>query len=84
MFLGTPHRGSPIAGLATTAQRATKTLWKKPNLAILEALQIDAEVLERVHKGFVETLHDRPDIGIQSFHESYLTKGVLVSWSRSC
>ncbi|KIW35858.1 uncharacterized protein PV06_11820 [Exophiala oligosperma] len=78
MFLGTPHRGSSIAELATTAQRAPKALWKHPNLAILEALQVDSKVLERVHKGFSETVYERPEIGLQSFHEEYRTKGVLV------
>lgn len=79
MFLGTPHRGSDIASLATTAQRATKLLWKRPNLAVIEALKIDSEVLERVHKHFVEVLYDHPEIQLHSFHEQYLTKGVMVS-----
>lgn len=82
MFLGTPHRGSSIAELATTAQRAPKALWKHPNLAILEALQVDSKVLERVHKGFSETVYERPEIGLQSFHEEYRTKGVLVGGRR--
>lgn len=77
-FLGTPHRGSPMADLGETLRRITQLWGKSPNLQVLQALKYDAETLDRVQSDFKQTINAFP-IQIRSFRESKKTFGYTVS-----
>jgi hypothetical protein len=76
-FLGTPHRGSPTAGLAETIYRISNLWGKSPNLQVLQALKYDAETLDRVQAGFRQTLYGH-QVNIRSFREAEKTNGMVV------
>jgi hypothetical protein len=79
IFLGTPHRGSDMASLGKMAQDITRIFLKHPNTTILQDLEVNAQTLERIGRGFSQILEERP-IQIYSFREEFRTKGVMVSY----
>jgi hypothetical protein len=78
IFLGTPHRGSSTATLGKMAQEITKILWKRPNISVLQDLEVNSQTLDRIGRGFSQILEERP-LEIHSFREELPTKGVMVS-----
>lgn len=77
IFLGTPHRGSSFATLGKMAQHITKILWKRPNMSVLQDLEVNSQTLERIGRGFSRILVERP-LEIHSFREELPTKGIMV------
>ncbi|MCJ1395121.1 hypothetical protein MMC18_008002 [Xylographa bjoerkii] len=76
-FLGTPHRGSSKAALAETLSRITQVWGNTPNLQILQALQDDAETLDRIQTTFKRNRLDH-EIKIRTFHEGLDYKGIKI------
>ncbi|RYO97166.1 hypothetical protein DL765_011288 [Monosporascus sp. GIB2] len=72
--MGTPHRGSDIAGLATILANITKAVFQNPNKGLLRGLDSGSEVLDRIHTNFMQLLV-KPDFDIHCFQED---RG--VSW----
>ncbi|KAI0187621.1 hypothetical protein EV127DRAFT_344291 [Xylaria flabelliformis] len=52
LFIGTPHRGSDLAGYATTMARVLKLTGKRVNDVIVSVLRPDSEVLADVQESF--------------------------------
>jgi hypothetical protein len=77
IFLGTPHRVSSIASIGTFTYEITKILWKKPNVQILQDLRRSPQALDRIGKGFSETLAQTP-LKVHYFGEQLSTHGFLV------
>ena len=79
-FLGTPHRGSSTATLGKIAFSVKTAVTKKPNLALMGALERNSAVLEQVSDAFTQTL-ERFHYGICSFREELETRkfGVFSS-----
>ncbi|MCJ1381268.1 hypothetical protein MMC17_004377 [Xylographa soralifera] len=76
-FVGTPHRGSSKAALAETLSRITQMWGNTPNLQILQALQYDAETLDRIQNTFKLNLLEHK-IKIRTFHEGLDYKGFKI------
>ncbi|KAL4937746.1 hypothetical protein BDV06DRAFT_226681 [Aspergillus oleicola] len=68
VFMGTPHRGSEMAGLATTMANITKVALQVPNKSLLRGLEKGSEVLDRIHTAFMQLLA-KPDFAIHCFQE---------------
>ncbi|RYP49296.1 hypothetical protein DL768_004979 [Monosporascus sp. mg162] len=68
VFMGTPHRGSDVAGLATILANITKVVFHNPNKGLLRGLDSGSEVLGRIHTSFMQLLI-KPDFGIHCFQE---------------
>jgi protein SERAC1 len=78
IFLGTPHRGSETASLGTIDFEISKLFFKKPDIQVLRALEVNSETLDRIDTTFREIISER-SIKIYSFRETLLSKGgVLV------
>lgn len=77
-FLGTPHRGSKTASMGKMAYNATVIVSKRPNLGLLQALERNSEILDRVGDTFSQTLM-KHDIAIYSFREEKETRKLIFS-----
>ena len=75
VFLGTPHRGSPRAGLGILAANACKAMLQDANTGILRSLEQDSETLERIRESF-ERIIARGEVKVYSFVEEIPTLGV--------
>ena len=75
VFLGTPHRGSPQAGLGILAANACRAMLQDTNTSILRSLEQDSEVLERIREAF-ERMMTRDRVKAHSFVEELPTIGV--------
>ena len=75
VFLGTPHRGSPQAGLGILAANVCRAMLQDANTSILRSLEQDSEVLERIRDGF-ERMMTREKVKAYSFVEEIPTAGV--------
>ena len=75
VFLGTPHRGSPQAGLGILAANVCKAMLQDANTTILRSLEQDSEVLERIREAF-ERMMTRERMKAYSFVEELPTVGV--------
>ena len=75
VFLGTPHRGSPQAGLGILAANACRAMIRDANTGILRSLEQDSEVLERIREAF-ERMMARERVKAYSFVEEIPTVGV--------
>jgi hypothetical protein len=77
MFLGTPHHGSKAASLGKLAFQIVKVFLQDPNTKILQGLEVNSEILERISRGFGQLLAaDR--IRVHSFREELNTYGVMI------
>ena len=77
VFLGTPHRGSPQAGLGILAANVCRAMIQDANTGIVRSLEQDSEVLERIRDGF-ERIMAREEVKAYSFVEEIPTAGVGV------
>ena len=68
VFLGTPHRGSPQAGLGILAANICRAMLRDVNTSILRSLEQDSEVLERIREAF-ERMMTREKVKAYSFVE---------------
>ena len=75
VFLGTPHRGSPQAGLGILAANVCRAMLRDANTNILRSLEQDSEVLERIREAF-ERMMARERVKAYSFIEELPTVGV--------
>jgi hypothetical protein len=66
--MGTPHRGSGVAGLAIILANITKAVLQNPNKKLLRGLDRGSEVLDRIHTSFMQLLV-KPDFDIHCFQE---------------
>ena len=76
-FLGTPHRGSKSASLGKMAYNLTVIISKRPNLRLLQGLERNSEILDRVGTAFTQTLL-KHDIAVYSFREEHETRTYLM------
>lgn len=77
MFLGTPHHGSKTASLGKLAFRIVQAFLQDPNTKILQGLEVNSEILERISRGFGQLLAaDR--IRVHSFREELNTHGMMI------
>ena len=75
VFLGTPHRGSPQAGLGILAANVSRAMLQDANTNILRSLEQNSEVLERIREAF-ERMMTRDKVKAYSFVEELPTVGV--------
>jgi len=69
-FLGTPHRGSKAASILRKVCRVTEIFaGQRANTQLLRALEKNSETLERLTKGFYDTLKKHEGLQIFSFLE---------------
>lgn len=68
VFMGTPHRGSDMAGLAIILANITKVAIQNPNKQLLRGLDSGSEVIDRIHTNFMQLLI-KPDFAIHCFQE---------------
>ena len=75
VFLGTPHRGSSQVGLGVLAASVCKAMLQDANTGILQSLEQDSEILERIREAFERTMV-REKVKAYSFLEEIPTVGV--------
>jgi hypothetical protein len=77
MCLGTPHHGSKATSLGKLAFRIVQAFLQDPNTKILQGLEVNSEILERISRGFGQLLAaDR--IRVHSFREELNTHGMMI------
>jgi hypothetical protein len=69
IFLGTPHRGSGYASWGQIASNMARLALQDSNKKVLEALEVNSEVLDNVHEEF-KTIVFKGGIKIHSFQEA--------------
>jgi hypothetical protein len=69
VFLGTPHRGSVYAGWGQIASNLARIALQDSNKKILEALEVNNEVLDNIHEEF-KTIAYKGTIKVHSFQEA--------------
>ena len=74
VFLGTPHRGSPEAGLGIQAANVCRAALQDANMGILWSLEQYSEILERIREDF-EQMMLREKVKAYSFIEEIPTPG---------
>ena len=75
VFLGTPHRGSGLASWGKIASNLATLALQVSHTKIVEALEVNSEVLDNIHDEFVKVAF-RQDIRMHSFHEGRGMSGV--------
>lgn len=75
VFLGTPHRGSGMAGWGQIASNLALVAMQDSHKKILKTLEVDSEVLDNIHEQFMLTI-SQCDIRIHSFQEGQGATGV--------
>jgi hypothetical protein len=85
IFLGTPFRGSAVAGWGDVIRKVFNVV-KTTDKNILKSLKPDSQELKDLRKGFPDIIRKRNDtaqrIGVVFFYEEKDTFGVKVSFSR--
>ena len=74
VFLGTPHRGSPEAGLGILAANVCRATLQDANTGILRSLEQDSEIFETISESF-ERMMTRERVKAYSFVEEIPTPG---------
>lgn len=69
VFLGTPHRGSEWAGWGEIASNLTRLALQDPHKKIIEALEVNSEVLDNIHEEF-KSIVEQYGTKIHSFQEA--------------
>ena len=67
IFLGTPHRGSASAGWGQIASNLARLALQDSNKRLLEALDVNSEVLDNIHEEFKTIVFN--EIGRASWRE---------------
>ena len=78
IFLGTPHRGSALAGLGETVTRAAKLVLRESNSNLIGSLDFNSEILSNIQEEFRKMIIEK-DIQLHSFRESrglYVVRGL--------
>lgn len=74
MFLGTPHRSTVAADWGIIAARLAKMALQNPNQRVLDALEVDSEVLDNIQRSFIQILSQSTGrIKVHSFQEARFT-----------
>lgn len=77
-FLGTPHKGTKVASIGKIVFGLSRALaLQDPNLKILQALEIQSDVLERIGRNFAQILGEGK-VKVHSFREELKTKGIMI------
>ena len=69
IFLGTPHRGSGLAGVGETVTRAAKLILRESNNNLVRSMDYNSEILSNIHEEFRKVITAK-DIQLHSFRES--------------
>jgi hypothetical protein len=75
IFLGTPHRGSGMAGWGELALNIANAALQSSNKPLLSALAVDSAVLDNMHEDFLRLLHNHP-LKVHSFQEARGMSGI--------
>lgn len=75
VFLGTPHRGSEFASWGEIASNLATLALQDPHKKIVEALEVNSEVLDNIHDEFVQVAI-KQGIRMHSFQEGRGMSGV--------
>ena len=75
VFLGTPHRGSAYAGWGEIAANLAGVAFQDTNSRVLEALNVNGEVLDNIHEEF-KTILSQQSIKVHSFQEAQGMSGM--------
>ncbi|KAL8741826.1 MAG: hypothetical protein Q9190_005609 [Brigantiaea leucoxantha] len=75
VFLGTPHRGSPLASWGEIASSLAGAALHDSHKKIVETLKVDSEVLDNIHEQFVNIIFEH-GIRIHSFQEGRGMSGI--------
>ncbi|KAI1661935.1 hypothetical protein F4813DRAFT_346255 [Daldinia decipiens] len=75
IFLGTPHRGSSMAGWGSIASNLAAFALQDFNKPIVRNLQVNSEVLDNIHAQFINRVGEK-GIMIHSFQEARGITGV--------
>lgn len=75
VFLGTPHRGSSLAGWGTIAANLASAALHHSNKDIIETLKVNGEVLDNIQDEFQAAVLEY-GIKIHSFQEARGISGV--------
>ncbi|KAI0459206.1 hypothetical protein F5B21DRAFT_342262 [Xylaria acuta] len=77
LFIGTPHRGSDLAGYATAMARTLKLTGKRVNEVIVSVLRPDSEVLADVQESFgMWVVRNQSRCSLACFYEEHELPGV--------
>ncbi|KAI4178404.1 MAG: hypothetical protein LQ346_007462 [Caloplaca aetnensis] len=77
IFLGTPHRGSNSASIGKIAYQITLIATKRPNIKLLQGLEKQSEILDRIGDSFNQTIL-KHGLSIYSFREERETRRFIV------
>ena len=69
VFLGTPHRGSGLAGLGETVTKAATLILHESNIKLVRSIDYNSEILSNIHEEFRKMITAK-DIQLHSFRES--------------
>ncbi|PVH98333.1 hypothetical protein DM02DRAFT_531366, partial [Periconia macrospinosa] len=83
IFLGTPHRGSAYAGWGEIASNLARLALQDTNKKILEALEVNSEVLDNIHEEF-KTIVYKGGVKIHSFQEARGISGMKGLDEKAC
>lgn len=75
LFLGTPHRGSGLSGWGQIAANFFRLAGQDSNKKLLEALDLNSEVLDNIHEEF-NTIAFKGTIKFHSFQEAHGITGM--------
>ncbi|KAI0452034.1 hypothetical protein F5B21DRAFT_355977 [Xylaria acuta] len=75
VFLGTPHRGSPHATWGVIASNLASVVFQDANKRIVEALELNSEVLDNIHVEFLRIVHGT-GMKVHSFQEARAILGI--------
>jgi len=75
VFLGTPHRGSAVAGWGEIAANLARLALQDSNKRLLETLEVSSEILDNIHEEFKTIVH-KSGIKIHSFQEAQGVSGM--------
>ncbi|KAI0553102.1 hypothetical protein F4679DRAFT_495170 [Xylaria curta] len=77
LFIGTPHRGSDLAGYATSIAQVLKLTRKRVNDVIVSVLRPDSEVLADVQESFgMWVIRNQSRCSLACFYEEHELPGV--------
>ena len=83
LFLGTPHRGSGYAGWGQIASNFAHLAGYDSNKKLLEALDLNSEVLDNIHEEF-KTIAFKGTIKVHSFQEAHGITGMRGLENKVC
>lgn len=83
LFLGTPHRGSGSAGWGVTVSNLARLTGQDSNKKLLEALDLNSEVLDNIHEEF-NMIAFKGTIKVHSFQEAHGITGMRGLKNKVC